>query len=311
MPDDPRKQKYRENLLRKNCSKRVLALITTYYPFLLREKILACCRRQLAGDYRRCCRHHLCPACNSRESHGHFAAQYARFEACTPTGRSVRLGHEVYTLPPHLRPLVIDRDGFSGWKRATLATIRDHHGPHVAGIMNLHEIGDRDFTLFHPHWDVVINGYALNDGEPMLHRAPRPDFDRIRADYIRHLTRELNLAPEMVPQKVSLNIGVKGGQFAHAKGKTLHIVRYSSRWVYLPHRAWLNDAGTRGDWWYKPKESSRDVQVVQGKNAMIALLAHDAKLKNRKRRVWFGYMQNRFSKTSETAFRAGTEEGSA
>ncbi|MFA5861303.1 MAG: hypothetical protein WDA16_06365 [Candidatus Thermoplasmatota archaeon] len=307
MTDDPRKQQLREKRIRKHCAQRVLALVATYYPFILREKILGCCRRQLAGDYRRCCRSYLCPACNSRESFGIFVAQYARLEACTPTGRPVRLGHEVYTLPPHLRPLVTTKEGFSAWKRATLATIRDHHGQDAAGVMNLHPIGDEDFTTFHPHWDVVINGYALKDGEPQLLRSPRPDFDRIRGDYIRHLTRELKLTGEMVPKKVSLNIGVKGGQFAHAKGKTLHIVRYSARHVYLPHRAFLYDHGTKGDWYYKPKEGKRFVQVVEGKDAMIALLSHDLKLEGRKRRIWFGYMQNRLSKKSQTAFHTPEE----
>lgn len=305
--DDERKARFREAILRKHCAPRVLALIATYYPFILREKILACCRRQLAGDHRRACRHHLCPVCNSRESHSIFVAQYQRFEACTPEGKPVRLGHEVYTLPPHLRGLVATPDGFSAWRRATLETIREHHGAHAAGIMNLHPIGDENFTMFHPHWDVVINGYALIDGKPATHRPPRPDFDRIRASYTRNLVRELDLQGESVPRAVSIHIGTKAGQFAQTKAKTLHIVRYSARHVYLPHRAWLNDKGTRGDWWYKPREGQRAVQVRHGRDAIVALLSHDAKLAGRKKRSWFGYMQNRLSRTSANAFREDSE----
>lgn len=295
--------RFRVAILRKHCAPRILSLVAKYYPLVLREKILSCCRRQLFGDGRRTCRHHLCPACNSRESHSIFVAQYARFQACTPAGRPVRLGHEVYTLPPHLRGLVATREGFAAWKRATLATIQAHHAGRAAGVMNLHPIGDQNFATFHPHWDVVINGYDLDRGMPRLHRPPRPDFDRVRQTYREHLALELQLHGDLVPREVSLHIGTKQGQFTQTRAKTLHIVRYSARHVYLPHRAWLNEVGTRGDWWYKPREGQRDVQVRPGRDAMMALLAHDAKLAGRKRRVWFGYMQNRLSQESAKAFR--------
>lgn len=300
-PTEDARKKFRENILRKHCAPRILALIATYYPLILREKILACCKRQLAGDMRRTCRSHLCPACNSRESHSISAAQYARFQACTPPGKPVRLAHEVYTLPPHLRPYILTKEGFTGWKRATLQTVRDHHGSDVAGIMNIHSIGDSDFAEFHPHWDIVLNGYVLKDGKPRLHRPQRPDFDKVRAEYIRNLAREMHLNEVMIPRKIDLHIGVKP-QFHTAERKTRHMVRYSSRHVYLPHRAWLNDRGTTGDWWYKPREGSRDVRVYEGKNAIVALMSHDVKLESRKRRVWFGHMQNRLCKTAADAF---------
>lgn len=303
MTTDPRKAKFRENILRKNCAPKILALISLYYPPLLREKILRCCRAQLAGNMRRTCRHRLCPACNSRESRTRAEAQYLRFAQCTPPGKPVRLAHEVYTLPPHLRHLIVTPEGFAAWRRATLATIREaHDGADVAGVMNLHPIGDTDFAVFHPHWDVVVNGYVLKDGRPRAHRPGRPDFKQIRAAYIRNLARELRLAPEWVPETAEIHIGVKGGRINHSQTKTRHIVRYSARDVYLPHRAWLDDHGTKGDWRYKPRERQRLVIVKEGKDAMTALLSHDAKLEGRKRHVWFGYMQNRLRKTAENAF---------
>ena len=307
MTDDPRKAAYRARKIREHCKKTVLALIATYYPPFLREKILACCRAHLARNYRRACRSYLCPACNSQESKRIFEAQYARFELCTPPGKPVRIAHEVYTLPPHLRSEIVTPEGFAAWKRATLNTVRyAHKDQPIGGIMNLHPIGDQDFTEFHPHWDVVINGYTLADGTVRQNRPGRPDFNKIRAYYIEQLTRELKLRPEAVPRAASIHIRVKGGRFATAKGATRHIIRYSARHVYLPHRAWLNDHGTKGDWWYKPREGQRDVQVREGKDAIIALLSHDAKLENRKRRVWFGYMQNRLTQRAKDAFgRAG------
>lgn len=234
--------------------------------------------------------------------------QYARFAACTPVGKPVRLAHEVYTLPPHLRHLIVTPEGFAAWRRATLTTIREaNDGVDVAGVMNLHPIGDKDFTTFHPHWDVVINGYLLDGQRIRNHQPRRPDFKKIRAAYIRHLARELHLPPEWVPKSAEIHIGVKGGRMHHSVRKTRHIVRYSARHVYLPHRAWLDGHGTKGDWRYKPQEGSRDVLVKGGREAMVALLSHDAKLAGRKRRVWFGYMQNRLAKQSAEAFRRTTE----
>lgn len=302
MPSDPRFT--RERVTRENTEPRKLALVTTYYPPHLRDKIVACCARQRAGDARRSCRHALCPACSPQESHRIARSQYAAFESCTPKGKhGPRLAHEVYTLPPHLRPRVANPDGFAAWKNATLATLREIHGTlDVAGVMNLHPIGDADLLTFHPHWDVLLNGYVLRDARvPVEHRPRRIHYDDARAIYTRHLTRALDLSGEDAPRVVDLYLDRARGIFHSSRRKTWHMVRYSARHVYQPQNAWLHENATRGDWWYKPTRKAA-TQVYEGRDAIASLMAVDAALRGRRRRVWFGYMQNRVLPSSARLF---------
>lgn len=302
MPPDRRH--VRDRVTRENTEPRKLALVSTYYPPHLRDKILACCARQRAGDARRCCRHALCAACSPQESYRIARAQYAAFEACTPTGNhGPRLAHEVYTLPPYLRPRIATREGFAAWKDATLETIREIHGtPDVAGVMNLHPIGDEDLLTFHPHWDVVVNGYVLRDGRiPVEHRPRRIHYDDARAIYIRHLTVAFGLEGDAVPRVVDLYLDRSRGIFHTNRRKTWHTVRYSARHVYQPQNAWLHDTATRGDWWYRPTRKAV-TQAYEGRQVIASLMAVDAALRGRRRRVWFGYMQNRVLPSSARLF---------
>lgn len=283
----------------------ILALVAIYYPAGLKDLILNCCNRQLRGDYRRSCRHPLCPACCSVESYKIAKRQLERLQACTPPGKRVRLAHEVYTLPPHLRPLVRSRPGFKAWAEATRQTIREIHGADVAGVMNLHPIGDEDLLEFHPHWDVVVNGYLLTEsGAVREHRPPWIDYDDARAIYSRNLTRHLKLRPDQEPRVVSIYLDRARGIFHTAPRKTWHIVRYSARHVYQPNQAWLNERGNGGDWWYRPHKDAASVRAYEGKDVIRSLLDVQVFLRAHRHRVWFGYMQNRLQKASAAKFAA-------
>lgn len=293
---------HKERFTRENLQPRTLALIRTYYPGPRREKILACCLRHLHGDDNHSCRDALCPACCPKESYKIGKVQYERFLAHTPAHKETpRLAHEVYTLPPYLRPYVHTEEGFQAWREATLATIREIHQADVAGVMNLHPIGD-DLTVFHPHWDVIVNGYLLNGEQPVEHRARHIHYDDAREIYRRNLARRMGLEGEMIPRALSVFLDRKDGIFHTNARRTWHRVRYSARHVYQPQFAWLEDGGTTGDWWYKPEKKNRTVLKFEGHEVISNLTFIENWLRTHKRRVWFGYMQNRLSHKTATYF---------
>ena len=305
MPEDKRARQ--DRVTRQNTERAILAIIATYYPSPLREKTLRCCLAQRAGHYRRTCRSPLCPACCPKESHKVYLAQYARFQACTPPHKKgrPRLAHEVYTLPPHLRGHLLRPGGYNAWAKATREAIREIHQADVAGVMNLHPIGEQDLTTFHPHWDVVINGHLLDNGRPREHRAPHIYFDDARAIYVRHLTRELKLSEREVPHAVSIYLDRKEGRTFHTRErKTRHMVRYSSRHVYQPQWSHLMEHGTGVDWWYRPERDPASVRRYEGSEVIRNLLTIQEALHGKKRRIWFGYMQNRLFPASAAAFHA-------
>lgn len=294
---------HQERFSRENLKPGTLALVRTYYTSPRREKILECCARALEGADARACRDALCPHCCPRESFKIARKQYARFLDHTPAHKAgPRLAHEVYTLPPHLHARIRAPEGFAAWKRATLATIREVHQADVAGVMNLHPIGD-NLARFHPHWDVVVNGYVLGEHRARQHRPPRIHYDDARAIYKRHLVRELQLPSEMEPREVNVFLDRARGVFQTAPRKTWHMVRYSARHVYQPQFAWLNDAGTGGDWWYRPSKRGASA-AYEGRDVIGNLLRIERDFRGRKRRVWFGYLQNRLNRASAHAFRA-------
>ena len=304
MPSDPRER--RDRITRRNTERAILALIATYYPSPLRERILACCEGQLHGNTRRTCRHALCPVCCPRESHKIFTSQYARFVACTPPHKKghPRLAHEVYTLPPYLRGRILSRAGYNAWAEATRATIREIHGADLAGVMNLHPIGEENITTFHPHWDVVLNGYLLTEtGQVKEHRPGYIHFDDARAIYMRNLCKAFDLTGDDIPRSVDIWLDRSQGRTFHsAPRKTKHMVRYSSRHIYQPQWAKLHEHGTGGDWWYKPNKDKGSVVAYEGRDVIDNLLFVQAFLRGRKRRIWFGYMQNRLYNESVTTF---------
>lgn len=290
LPNDDRELRS----LRERLQPSTLNLVATYYPPQLKLKVLACCTAQLTGKAAHACRNAFCPACCPGESRRIAKAQYARFEACSPIEKAPRLAHEVYTLPPHLRARLATPEGFGGWKSAVLATIREVHGADVAGVMNLHAHGDEDITKFHPHWDVVINGYVLTpSGRAKEHRPPHIQYDDARRIYARNLALHLGLPPQDEPTSVDLWLDRKYGAFHTNRRKTWHTVRYSARHVYEPHHAWLNDAGTQGDWWYRPGGKKGETYAFEGADVARNLFTIQAVFRQNRRRVWFGYMNPR------------------
>lgn len=298
---------HRHRITENNTKPATLALVRKYYPLVLASIILACCERQRAGIRRGCCRNPLCPACCPIDSRRIWKGQYAAFQTCTPPGKpGPRLAHEVYTLPPHLRKHVLSKDGFNAWKEATRATIREIHQTDVAGVMNLHAMGDEHIQKFHPHWDVVLNGYLVTDtGRIREHRPPYIDFDDARRIYTRHLVHAFHLEKADVPRVVDLWLDRKHGVvFREKPAKTRHLVRYSARHVYQPQFAWLNDAGTTDrDWLYRPWQKSKAFRSP-GRAVINNLLAQRAWRKGRTCRVWFGYLAPNQRARAKRAFQA-------
>jgi hypothetical protein len=294
-----------DRVTRENLQARILAIVATYYPAALKLKILACCHAQLRGIQNRGCRRSLCPGCCPKESHKIAKAQYAKFESCTPPGKPVRLAHEVYTLPPYLIPRIQSKEGFAAWRDAVRDTIRELHGDEdVAGVMNFHPHGDEDITKLHPHFDVLVNGYVLTPGgRPKEHRPPHVHPDDARSIYTRWLVRHLKLSVIEAPQAVDLWYD-RNTRYHTSARKTRHMVRYSARHVYQPQWAWLNDGGTKGDWYYRPQKKVSSVRIYEGRDVIENLLSIESLLKDKKRRSWFGYMQNRIILASARKFAA-------
>lgn len=220
----------------------------------------------------------------------------------------MRLAHEVYTLPPELRSRICTKDGYNAWKNAVRHTIQEiHGGAHVAGVMNLHPHGDELLTAFHPHMDVILNGYLLDEDTGAIQEYhPRHIHpDDARAIYVRQLARSFQLTREEEPKKIDVwidGLPERKGRFHTKKKKTKHMVRYSARHVYQPHRAWLNDHGERGDWYYRPDKKRAKVYIFEGKDVIFNFTRIDETLRGRKRRIWFGYMQNRVIHMSARKF---------
>lgn len=294
---------HKERFTRENLQPRTLDLVRVYYPSPRREKILLCCERQLANpNDKRTCRDALCPNCCPRESYKIARTQYARFLAHTPAHKpNPRVAHEVYTLPPYLRPYVLTKEGFQAWRDATLETIREIHQAEVAGVMNLHPIGD-DLTVFHPHWDVVVSGYVLDGERPREHRAPHLHYDDARAIYRRNLAKHLGLQGELIPRRLSVYLDRKDGTFHTSARRAWHRIRYSARHVYQPQFAWLNDGGTQGDWWYKPERRMTRPFAFEGSAVIANFAMIEQWLQHAKRRVWFGHLHNRVGRKTAAFF---------
>ena len=303
----------REGIVQEQAHPRRIALIERYYPALLRARILACLRRQIWGNFKQCCRDAWCPACSPRESDTRAKSQLAAFQLMTPEGEKPRLAHEVYTLPPLLRPLVASKEGFARWRRATIATTRELHNAEVAGILNLHPLGDRDPTKQHPHWDVVLNGWTITNGKPSKIESPTFDFDHGRAVYIKHLAREFHLTGSSVPEKIDAwwdrkTIIGRPRVWHTSKQKHWHMISYSARNVFQPDKSWLvlpRDEVGDLDWAYKPKKKE-PMRTFPGRAVMSNLMAQRAWLSDKMEHVWFGYMHGPQRAKTLQVFRPGS-----
>ena len=275
-----------------------LDLVRVYYPPAWRAKIMPCVTAQIRGTYKHTCRDAYCPACNPAESDRIWKAQYTRLRKYTPKGAPVRLTHEVYTLPVELRHLIARPEGYAGFKEAVRQTVREIHQADVCGVMNLHPIGDENLDIFHPHWDVIVHGYRIDDGVLRKQISPYIHYDDARAIYTHNLVHHLHLAPHQVPEKINLYLDRKNGTWLTKPARTRHKVRYSARHVYQPHRAWLSEDSTGGDWYYQPDKKRSEIYAFEGRRVIENFVALESALAGRKRRVWFGSMQYRRLKLS-------------
>lgn len=303
----------RESTVREQTKSHILRLVEDYYPPLLRVRILRCVQRQWFGHTTNLCRHDYCPPCSPRESHNRAKRQLATFQRFTPPGRKVRIAHEVYTIPPNLQERVRTKDGFKAWKAAVFATIQELHGGAVCGIANLHPMGDRDITKPHLHWDVLVNGYTLNEHNEVV-EAPTPTItlDDARTIYIRHIARELEVDAGRIPVIDAYWDRRKGSRdlvtFWTGKARVWNKITYSARNIYRPDRAWRvseEHAHAGLTWAYKPKKSE-PARIFRPDDAMRHLLAQKAWMRTIKPRVWFGIMAD--NQRSRTAQHFGARE---
>jgi hypothetical protein len=91
--------------------------------------------------------------------------QYSR---CTPAGQKLRFQHIVQTAP-------LTNDG-EGWGLAASKDIAkfaaivwgslvEFHGPGIGAYMSYQDFGEQGFNKRHPHMDLTLNGWMLEDGK--------------------------------------------------------------------------------------------------------------------------------------------------
>lgn len=310
MPRSPqeRTQSRRHRKIIEQTEKNILALQERYYPPFLAAIILACAARQRSGDFKRCCRKRLCAPCAARESHTKALRQRDAFHAFAPMApakldkrgrptkarRQVRIQHAVYTLPPSLHARVEAHGGLQLFRRAVLATIREIHGAAASGVMNLHPIGN-DPSKYHPHLDVIINAWTIENSEIACKR-PRIDYEKARRVYIQNLEREFMLEPGSLPA-IDVWFDTKHGLTKSNPRKVWHIIRYSAREVYQPAWAKLDSRAQDGeDWLYQAKKDELP-RRYEGARVIRNLLRIEDWLHGQQRRVWFGFMKDNSRQT--------------
>lgn len=270
-----------------------LALIHKYYPLLKRARILRCCANQRAGNYKVCCRDRLCPPCTARESHVRAVAQHDVFWRFSTSPWPV-IAQEVHTLPPQLHAFVENPAGLRKWRQASMKTLHDLYGPNIAGVSNLHPIGDKNLTRTHYHFDILLNAFTLQDG---VVKPERFDvrYDTGRAVYRRNLEQAFDVHLDEVdiwfgPPKRTI-----AGQYP-----TWRAVKYSARNVYQPAFARIVEGAER-DWKYKPKRREMAL-TFPGKDVIRTLLHVEQSLYAQPRHVWFGYLKDKARKKADAAF---------
>jgi hypothetical protein len=93
-----------------------------------------------------------------------------KFAVCTPAGKQPRFVHIVQVAP-------IYADG-TGWGTAASKNItafgkivfealKETYGEGIGAVLSYQDFGERGFAKRHPHMDLTLNGWMLQDGKPV------------------------------------------------------------------------------------------------------------------------------------------------
>lgn len=125
----------------------------------------------------RCGRIPFCIPCTRADVQQRAREALDGFQLFTPKEQPMRLWHVVLTAP-----LTLDGQGWGSkacrdiprFALVCRRFLQEVWGPGVGGVMSYQDFGETPFRKHHPHFDVIVNGYVLRDGMPVL--LPRLDF---------------------------------------------------------------------------------------------------------------------------------------
>jgi hypothetical protein len=111
-----------------------------------------------------------CIACEHEAKWRRVAQVLDRFQLCTPAGQQPRFAHIVVTAP-----IFPDGRGWGRFAKSDLKTMRDViwsvtkwvYGAGIGAFTTYQDFGERAFTKTHPHLDFTLNGWMLQDGQPV------------------------------------------------------------------------------------------------------------------------------------------------
>jgi hypothetical protein len=128
-----------------------------------------------------------CVVCTRTTNHQRARAALDRFARATPAGKEPAFVHAVLTAPASP-----NGEGW-GWKASqnvpTFALVirkalEDVYGPGLGGVMSYQDFGERAFAKRHPHMDLSLNGWLIEDAsvKPLPRvRLERGGYDRVAA----------------------------------------------------------------------------------------------------------------------------------
>lgn len=116
----------------------------------------------------------LCIRCVKATTHRRVMAALEKYHLCTPKGRPIELVHMVQTAP-------ITEDGqgwgveasqdIKGFGEVVWGNLKEFYGEGIGSIMSYQDFGEQFFAKRHPHMDLTLNGWMLQDGKPV--KTPR------------------------------------------------------------------------------------------------------------------------------------------
>lgn len=119
----------------------------------------------------------FCIVCSRKNAYRRTSTALDHFSMCTPAGKQPRFIHVVQTAP-------LTDDGL-GWGaqasqdigafgRVVWGALKENFGDGIGAIMSYQDFGEQGFAKRHPHMDLTLNGWMLQDGGPTL--TPKPEL---------------------------------------------------------------------------------------------------------------------------------------
>lgn len=166
----------------------VLRYLEKFHPEL-RKKVGNCCMappklyrtETRAGEFvkygpKRCNIMPYCIPCVRARSAARVHGTFEKFQRCTPAGKPMRLRHIIQTAPIYHPGHPKYRDGAPGWGvkasedltaffQIVDKTLKEFFGDGIGWIGSYQDFGEQGFRKRHPHIDLTLNGWMLQDGE--------------------------------------------------------------------------------------------------------------------------------------------------